>query len=152
MAKRVEITVSEDVWVRLESARGHEPRASFVKRALEKALGTEEQVARPAVPSPPRASATEFVIDASVVAEAAAHPENAAAALGFSPEEEAAHAAAARAEVTRQFVPEPEPLDEGVEEPDYESGCPECGGPWFAGDSPGVRVCRGCRLIERVSK
>lgn len=40
MAKRIEITVSEEVWAALDAARGHEPRASFVKRALEKALGT----------------------------------------------------------------------------------------------------------------
>ena len=37
-AKRIEITVSEGTWDRLELARGHEPRASFVKRALESAL------------------------------------------------------------------------------------------------------------------
>ena len=33
-AKRIEITVSEELWRRVEVARGHEPRASFVKRAL----------------------------------------------------------------------------------------------------------------------
>lgn len=37
-AKRIEITVSEETWGRLNAARGHEPRASFVKRALERAL------------------------------------------------------------------------------------------------------------------
>jgi hypothetical protein len=40
-ARRVEITLSESVWDRLESARGHEPRASFIKRALDFALDDE---------------------------------------------------------------------------------------------------------------
>jgi hypothetical protein len=35
---RLEITLSEEQWDRLNAARGHEPRASFVKRALEAAL------------------------------------------------------------------------------------------------------------------
>jgi len=39
MTRRIEITVSEDVWGRLEAARGFEPRASFVKRALVAVLG-----------------------------------------------------------------------------------------------------------------
>jgi hypothetical protein len=39
-ARRIEITVSEGTWDRLNAARGHEPRASFVKRALESALGS----------------------------------------------------------------------------------------------------------------
>lgn len=34
-SKRLELTLSDEVWTRLEKARGHEPRASFVKRALE---------------------------------------------------------------------------------------------------------------------
>src|SRR5216117_2461432 len=34
-AKRLELTVSEDLWERIESARGDVPRAAFVKRALE---------------------------------------------------------------------------------------------------------------------
>jgi hypothetical protein len=46
MARRLEITLSEESWERLERVRGFEPRASFVKRALEKALGFE-------VPRPP---------------------------------------------------------------------------------------------------
>lgn len=37
-ARRVEVTFSEKDWVRLERARGHEPRASFVRRALEQKL------------------------------------------------------------------------------------------------------------------
>jgi hypothetical protein len=36
--KRIEITVSEETWERLNAARGHEPRASFVKRALQEKL------------------------------------------------------------------------------------------------------------------
>lgn len=48
MTRRLEITVSEETWGRLELARGHEPRASFVKRALESALGKmEDQPPRP---------------------------------------------------------------------------------------------------------
>lgn len=39
MANRLEITLSDEQWDRLDGARGHEPRASFVKRALESALG-----------------------------------------------------------------------------------------------------------------
>lgn len=38
MTKRLEITVSDEMLTRLDAARGHEPRASFVKRALESAL------------------------------------------------------------------------------------------------------------------
>lgn len=38
MVRRLEITLSQEAWDRLEAARGHEPRASFVKRALESAL------------------------------------------------------------------------------------------------------------------
>lgn len=37
-ARRIEITVCEGTWDALNVARGHEPRASFVKRALESAL------------------------------------------------------------------------------------------------------------------
>lgn len=38
MSKRLEITVSDEVLAGLDVARGHEPRASFVKRALERVL------------------------------------------------------------------------------------------------------------------
>jgi hypothetical protein len=37
-ARRVEITLSQERWDALEAARGHEPRASFIKRALDSAL------------------------------------------------------------------------------------------------------------------
>jgi hypothetical protein len=74
--RRVEITVSEGTWGRLEVARGHEPRASFVKRALESALIRETEVARAApVPgvsseqsAPSRASAEEKAIVAAFAA------------------------------------------------------------------------------------
>lgn len=49
-SKRLEITVSEDTWERLEELRGHEPRASFVKRALESALEFEERLPVPPEP------------------------------------------------------------------------------------------------------
>jgi hypothetical protein len=45
-ARRVEITLSEPVWDRLESARGHEPRASFIKRALDTALSGQATYSR----------------------------------------------------------------------------------------------------------
>jgi hypothetical protein len=34
-ARRIEITLSQERWEQLEAARGHEPRAAFIKRALE---------------------------------------------------------------------------------------------------------------------
>jgi hypothetical protein len=60
VTRRLEITVSDELLARLDAARGHEPRASFIKRALERALGPEAKdtpvpgVERPA--APPRAS------------------------------------------------------------------------------------------------
>lgn len=47
MTRRIEITVSEETWDALNAARGHEPRASFVKRALESALGLPSQGGAP---------------------------------------------------------------------------------------------------------
>lgn len=41
MTKRLEITVSDEMLTRLDAARGHEPRASFVKRALVEMLDVE---------------------------------------------------------------------------------------------------------------
>ncbi len=55
MAKRLEITVSDDTLGRLDELRGHEPRASFVRRALEAALGSTGDVA----PSTPGLRATD---------------------------------------------------------------------------------------------
>lgn len=46
MTERIEITVSDEMFARLEAARGHEPRASFIKRALETALEAAPQYAR----------------------------------------------------------------------------------------------------------
>lgn len=46
MTRRVEITVSEGTWDALEAARGHEPRASFVKRALGEKLGSPPRVSQ----------------------------------------------------------------------------------------------------------
>lgn len=40
---RLEITLNEADWARLEECRGHEPRASFVKRALRDALAPESR-------------------------------------------------------------------------------------------------------------
>ena len=39
---RIEITLSDDRLEALDAARGHEPRASFIKRALESALSAAE--------------------------------------------------------------------------------------------------------------
>lgn len=73
MAVRVEFTVPDELYERLESARGHEPRASFVKRALESALagsGAPAEVApvsaRPSSAAPTRtpASATDAYVRA----------------------------------------------------------------------------------------
>ena len=66
--------MSEETWARLDVARGHEPRASFVKRALEKALG-DDQSGGPAsagvgsrgrapAPASPRASGDFFAVAA----------------------------------------------------------------------------------------
>lgn len=53
-ARRIEITVSQELWDRLENARGHEPRASFVKRALESRLSmTFPDVPQVEIPPPP---------------------------------------------------------------------------------------------------
>jgi hypothetical protein len=57
MANRVEVTLSDEAWGRLESLRGHEPRASFVKRALMEALG--RGAVEDDVPSPSRSSVAE---------------------------------------------------------------------------------------------
>lgn len=40
-AKRIEFTVSEEFSDRIDGARGHESRASWIKRALELALDVE---------------------------------------------------------------------------------------------------------------
>jgi hypothetical protein len=50
-ARRVEITLSQERWEQLEAARGHEPRAAFIKRALEQALAID--ALRPFEPEPP---------------------------------------------------------------------------------------------------
>lgn len=44
VTRRLEITVSEETWAALDAARGHEPRASFVKRALDSALRSRPSV------------------------------------------------------------------------------------------------------------
>jgi hypothetical protein len=57
-SNRLELTLSDEQWDRLDGARGHEPRASFVKRALESALdsrtgvGAAHDVASEPVPVP----------------------------------------------------------------------------------------------------
>lgn len=56
-ARRIELTLSQERWEQLEAARGHEPRASFIKRALESALSDDGRtldkpaLRRPANPS-----------------------------------------------------------------------------------------------------
>jgi ribosomal protein S27AE len=44
VAKRLEITLDEAAWDRLNAVRGHEPRASFVKRALRDALFSRAEI------------------------------------------------------------------------------------------------------------
>lgn len=56
MTRRLEITVSEETWDQLNVARGHEPRASFVKRALESALAHTGSPGEDSRPAPSRAS------------------------------------------------------------------------------------------------
>jgi hypothetical protein len=51
MAHRLEITLSDEQWARLNEARGHEARASFVKRALEKALSEAQGQSGPSRPA-----------------------------------------------------------------------------------------------------
>jgi hypothetical protein len=61
MSKRIELTVSEELWDRIEVARGDVPRAAFVKRVLEvetRAFLVEPEIEPPfRVPSPERTSA-----------------------------------------------------------------------------------------------
>lgn len=45
-AKRIEITVPQTTWDRIERARGDVPRAAFIKRAIEAALVKAEKTAR----------------------------------------------------------------------------------------------------------
>lgn len=45
-AKRIEITVPQETWERIEAARGDVPRAAFIKRAIEAALAKTERPAR----------------------------------------------------------------------------------------------------------
>lgn len=85
MTRRVEFTVPEEMWQRLEAARGDVSRARFIKRAVEEKLN----------------GGPTFVIDGSLVAAAKPVP------LKFSPEEERAHAEAQRREASRQMVSEP---------------------------------------------
>jgi hypothetical protein len=56
-ARRIEITLSQERWEQLEAARGHEPRAAFIKRALESALGDGQAANRRARSSPVQPSA-----------------------------------------------------------------------------------------------
>jgi hypothetical protein len=103
MSARFEMRVSDELLARLDAARGHEPRASFVRRALERALGPEAKdapvpgVERPAAPS--RAPRTEITILPSVW-KAPTGP------LTFTAEEEAAHVEAQRRELARQVLPD----------------------------------------------
>ena len=45
---RLELTLSEELLGALDERRGHEPRASFVKRVLREALGRPKDLAEPA--------------------------------------------------------------------------------------------------------
>lgn len=64
-ARRIEFTVPEEMWIGIEVARGDVPRAAWIKRALESALGNPsvgralEVPADPGLkgPAPTRASA-----------------------------------------------------------------------------------------------
>lgn len=62
-AVRIEITVSPQRASALDAARGHEARASFIKRALESALSEAQGVTRPtqAGPVPVPSAATDGV-------------------------------------------------------------------------------------------
>lgn len=42
-SKRVELTVPQQTWDRIEAARGDVPRAAFIKRAIEAALAKAEK-------------------------------------------------------------------------------------------------------------
>lgn len=43
-SKRFEMVVPEDLWLRIEAARGHEPRGSFVKRMVEEGMESFDSV------------------------------------------------------------------------------------------------------------
>lgn len=57
---RLELTVTDDLLARLDAARGHEPRAGFVKRLLDGALpgleGGVPRAGRSAAATPPAES------------------------------------------------------------------------------------------------
>jgi hypothetical protein len=42
-ARRVEFTVSQETWQRIEAARGAAPRAAWIKLAIEKKLAQAEK-------------------------------------------------------------------------------------------------------------
>jgi hypothetical protein len=42
-SKRVEFTVSDEMWKRIEKVRGDVPRAAWIKRAIEKSLVAAEK-------------------------------------------------------------------------------------------------------------
>jgi hypothetical protein len=50
---RLEITLNEDDWARLNELRGHEPRASFVKRVLRQSFSLTLPENAPLIPAPP---------------------------------------------------------------------------------------------------
>ena len=61
-ARRIEFTVSEETWQRVEAARGDVPRAAWIKRAIRDSLPDEEAETERAIalvrkrkPSKPRA-------------------------------------------------------------------------------------------------
>jgi hypothetical protein len=39
--RRIELTVSQETWERIEKARGREPRATWIKRAIALALAAD---------------------------------------------------------------------------------------------------------------
>lgn len=45
-ARRVEFTVSEETWQRIEKARGDVPRAAWIKLAIQAQLKRDEQKAK----------------------------------------------------------------------------------------------------------
>lgn len=58
MTNRVELTVPDDLWDRLEKVRGPEPRASFVKRAVAHACDLMEESPRYGDPLAPKVKLT----------------------------------------------------------------------------------------------
>lgn len=123
-SERFEMRVPKDLLERIDAERGHEKRASWIKRTLESALGAVDGTKAPESVLPHGGQSSPAPSRASVEVYASANGETAIAAR----------------DVLREEWLEPEPV----------SGCPECGGSWASGLSPEgtYRICTDCGARE----